>query len=188
MKEPALFLDRDGVFMENRANYVRAWEDVAFFPQALQTLARYDSIPYKIFVVTNQSAVGRGIISLETAVSLNNRILDVVRHANGRIDDAYICPDPPGVNSACRKPAPGMLLKAAKQHDIDLSQSIMIGDALSDIQAGQAAGVKTAVLLLTGRGKEQARLPQKETMPPFEIFPDLTAAFNHLFRHFPRNK
>ena len=89
-KQPALFLDRDGVFIENRANYVLSWEDVEFFPQALESLARIRQVPYKIIVVTNQSAVGRGIISLETAVSLNERILEVVRQANGRIDASYL--------------------------------------------------------------------------------------------------
>ena len=89
-KQPALFLDRDGVFIENRANYVRSWEDVEFFPQALAALARIREIPHKIVVVTNQSAVGRGIISLETAAALNERILQVVREANGRIDAAAI--------------------------------------------------------------------------------------------------
>ena len=166
--------------MENRANYVRSWEDVEFFPDALQALATFRSIPHKIFIVTNQSAVGRGIMSLETAVTLNNRIIDVVQAHNGRIDDTYLCPDPPGINSPCRKPAPGMLLQAAQEHQIDLSQSIMIGDALTDVQAGQAAGVKTAVLLLTGRGQEQSQLPKRHELPPFKLFPDLSSALNTL--------
>jgi len=143
-KHPALFLDRDGVFIENRANYVRSWADVEFFPQALDALARIREIPYKIIVVTNQSAVGRGIMSWETAVNLNNRILGVVREANGRIDACYLCPAKPGIDDPCRKPRPGMLLQAAQEHNLDLNQSYMIGDALTDIQAGQAAGVKQA--------------------------------------------
>lgn len=167
--------------MENQANYVRSWQDVEFFPEALQALAHYRAIPYKIFIITNQSAVGRGIMSLETAVSLNNQIIEVVRENNGRIDDAYLCPDPPGINSPCRKPAPGMLLQAADEHDIDLSQSIMIGDALTDVQAGQAAGVKTTVLLLTGRGKAQYALPKRKDLPPFKVFHDLKTALNTLF-------
>ncbi len=182
MKFPALFLDRDGVIMENRANYVRSWTDVEFFPKALQALANYRSIPHKIFIVTNQSAVGRGIMSLETAVSLNNQIIDVVREHNGRIDDAYLCPDPPGINSTCRKPAPGMLLQAAEEHQIDLSQSIMIGDALTDVEAGQAAGVKTAVLLLTGRGKVQFSLPKRHELPPFKVFHDLSSALDNILK------
>ncbi|WP_420644004.1 D-glycero-alpha-D-manno-heptose-1,7-bisphosphate 7-phosphatase [Candidatus Leptofilum sp.] len=184
-KQPALFLDRDGVFIENRANYVRSWEDVEFFPQALEALARINEIPYKIIVVTNQSAVGRGIISLETAVTLNERILEVVRESNGRIDGSYLCPAKPGLNDPCRKPQPGMLLQAAEEHNLDLSQSIMIGDALTDIQAGQAAGVKQAILLLTGRGTAQAQLPLTQELPPFATFTDLNTALSHLFPHLP---
>lgn len=181
MNQPALFLDRDGVFMENREQYVRSWQDVAFFPQALEALARIGCVPHKIIVVTNQSAVGRGIISLETAVSLNNRILDVVRSHNGRIDAAYICPDPPGVNSPCRKPRPGMLLQAAQEHNIDLGRSIMIGDALTDIAAGQAAGVKTTALLLTGRGQAQYALTKKSRLESFLVFDTLNDALRALF-------
>lgn len=180
-KQPALFLDRDGVFIENRANYVRSWADVAFFPQALDALARIREIPYKIIVVTNQSAVGRGIISLETAVSLNERILEVVRQANGRIDASYLCPAKPGTNNLCRKPRPGMLHQAAQEHNLDLSQSFMIGDALTDIQAGQAAGVKQAVLLLTGRGAAQAQLPLARQLPPFTTFSTLADALSCIF-------
>ncbi len=180
-KQPAIFLDRDGVFIENRANYVRSWADVEFFPQALAALARIREVPYKIIVVTNQSAVGRGILTLETAVQLNNRILETVRQANGRIDATYLCPARPGTNDPCRKPRPGMLLQAAQEHHLDLSQSFMIGDALSDLQAGQAAGVKQAILLLTGRGKDQAKLPQANDLPAFLTFATLADALLHLF-------
>ena len=180
-KQPALFLDRDGVFIENCANYVRNWQDVHFFPEALAALARIREVPYKIIVVTNQSAVGRGIISLKTAVTLNERILEVVRQANGRIDASYLCPAKPGTNDPCRKPRPGMLLQAAKEHNIDLNQSYMIGDALTDVQAGQAAGVKQAILLLTGRGKVQAQLPQAQELLPFPTYPTLADALAQLF-------
>ena len=180
-KQPALFLDRDGVFIENRTNYVLSWEDVEFFPQALEALARIRQVPYKIIVVTNQSAVGRGIISLETAVALNERILEVVRQANGRIDASYLCPAKPGTNDPCRKPRPGMLLQAAQEHNLDLSQSYMIGDALTDVQAGQAAGVKQAMLLLTGRGTAQAALPLAQELPSFATFANLAQALSHLF-------
>lgn len=185
-QQPALFLDRDGVFIENRASYVRSWADVAFFPEALAALARIREVPYKIIVVTNQSAVGRGIMSLETAVALNQRIVDEVGRGNGRIDATYLCPAAPGTNDPCRKPRPGMLLQAAQEHNLDLSHSIMIGDALTDIQAGQAAGVQQAVLLLTGRGAAQAQLPLAAELPPFATFPTLAAALNHLFPEPPQ--
>jgi histidinol-phosphate phosphatase family protein len=158
---------------------------VEFVPQALEALARIHKVPYKIIVVTNQSAVGRGILSLETVVSLNNRILEVVRSRNGRIDASYLCPAKPGTNDPCRKPRPGMLLQAAQEHNLDLSQSYMIGDALTDIQAGQAAGVKETILLLTGRGQAQAKLPLVQELPLFTTFPTLADALDHLFSNPP---
>ena len=172
---PAIFLDRDGVIIENRANYVRSWEDVEFFPQALTAMARLSKLPYKIIMVTNQSAVGRGIISLETAVSINNRVIEVVRGENGRIDGAYICPDAPGNNSLCRKPQPGMLQQATEEHQIDLSRSIMVGDAITDLKAGRNAEVQYSVILLTGRGKEQVQLPEAAQSAPFPIYKNLLA-------------
>lgn len=172
---PAIFLDRDGVIIENRANYVRTWEDVEFFPQALAAMAQLSKLPYKIIMVTNQSAVGRGIISLETAVSINNRVIERVVAKNGRVDGAYICPAAPGDNAPCRKPQPGMLLQAAKEHHIDLSRSIMVGDALTDLKAGRTAGVSQSVILLTGRGKKQIQLPDATLSAPFPIYKDLAA-------------
>lgn len=166
--------------MKNRADYVRSWEDVEFFPQALAALARIREMRHKIILVTNQSAVGRGIISYETAISLNNRIIEVVRQANGRIDAAYICPAAPGENAPCRKPQPGMLLQAAADHQIDLSQSVMIGDALTDIQAGHAAGVRETILLLTGRGEAQLALVDTAVTLPFTIHKNLDEALTAL--------
>jgi len=179
--QPAIFLDRDGVIIENQANYVRSWADVIFFPQALAALARIREVPAKIIMVTNQSAVGRGIISLAQAEAINERILNVVREANGRIDAAYICPAAPGNGDPCRKPRPGMLLQAAAEYQLDLGRSLMIGDALTDVQAGRAAGVRASILLLTGRGAAQAALPQAAALAPIPTYPDLTAALADYF-------
>jgi D-glycero-D-manno-heptose 1,7-bisphosphate phosphatase len=182
---PALFLDRDGVIIENCPEYVRRWEDVHFFPQALAALARIRHSPYKIIVVTNQSPVGRGLLSLEEAVTLNERIMQVVREGNGRIDATYICPDAPDQQTGCRKPLPGMLLQAAREHSLDLSQSMMIGDAVSDVVCGRAAGVRISAMVLTGRGPAQAELPEAAVLPPFPIFPDLQTALVNLIPYPP---
>ncbi|RMH01903.1 MAG: HAD family hydrolase [Chloroflexi bacterium] len=178
---PALFLDRDGVIIENRTHYVRNWEDVSFFPQALTALARIRHVPYKIILVTNQSVVGRGIISLAEAEAINEQIRAEVMAQNGRIDAIYMCPHAPHDLCACRKPHPGLLLQAAQSHQIDLSQSIMIGDALTDIMAGQAAGVRETILLRTGRGNAQLQLPEARLLPPFSVYDDLHTALQALF-------
>ena len=168
-RQPALFLDRDGVIIENRANYVRSWRDVAIFPQALTALAEVKDSRYKIIIVTNQSAVGRGIISMDTAEQINQRLAVEIVKENGRVDDVFMCPHAPDDNCACRKPKPGLLLQAAAKHDIDLSRSYMIGDALTDLAAGQAAGVYQSILLRTGRGLVQSQMPESVHFQPLHI-------------------
>ncbi len=180
MKQPAIFLDRDGVIIENRSAYVRSWADVEIFPQAIYALAALRDSPYRIVLVTNQSAVGRGIITRETAEDINDRLLTVIREAGGRVDAVYMCPHGPGDGCDCRKPLPGLLLQAAADLGIDLSRSLMIGDALSDVQAGQAAGVERSILLRTGRGRDQERLPAAADLPPFPIFVSLADALSSL--------
>lgn len=176
MKQPAIFLDRDGVVIENCSNYVRSWADVELFPQALEALAAVRDTPRRIVLVTNQSAVGRGIISREAAEAINEQLLAEIRRAGGRIDAVYMCPHGPSDGCDCRKPRPGLLLRAAAELDIDLPRSIMIGDALSDVEAGQAAGVGQSILLRTGRGRDQERLPAAAALPPFGVHDTLADA------------
>lgn len=176
MKQPAIFLDRDGVVIENCSNYVRSWADVELFPQALEALAAVRATPHRIVLVTNQSAVGRGIISREAAEAINEQLVDVIRRAGGRIDAVYMCPHGPSDGCDCRKPRPGLLLRAAADLNIDLPRSIMIGDALSDVEAGQAAGVGQSILLRTGRGRDQERLPAAAALPPFGVHDTLADA------------
>jgi D-glycero-D-manno-heptose 1,7-bisphosphate phosphatase len=172
----AVFLDRDGVIIENRADYVRRWADVACYPQAMRALARLHHWPGKVIVVTNQSVVGRGFITLHDAQVINRRLADEIAAAGGRIDAILMCPHAPEENCTCRKPQPGLLRQAARTFDIDLAQSIMIGDALTDIEAGRAAGVGTLALVRTGRGRQQLQLPALDNMAPFPVHDTLTDA------------
>jgi len=100
---PALFLDRDGVIIENRPNYVRTWSDVSIYPQALKALQKIEASEYKVFILTNQSAVGRGIISHSTADEINKRLVKEIESAGGKIDRVIMCPHTPDENCPCRK-------------------------------------------------------------------------------------
>ena len=181
---PAIFLDRDGVIIENRDDYVRSWSDVEFIPAALEALRDYHSSQFRIVLVTNQSAIGRGLISLDQAQKLNQRITTVVEQAGGRVDGTWMCPHAPHENCTCRKPQPGLLLQAASALNLDLARSYMIGDALSDLKAGRAAGVREAMLVRTGRGSRQASLPEATLLQPFRIFDSLAEALNHISSQF----
>jgi D-glycero-D-manno-heptose 1,7-bisphosphate phosphatase len=182
---PAIFLDRDGVIIENRDQYVRGWDDVRFYPEALAALARISQSLYKIIIVTNQSVVGRGLISAFQAGEINQAIKKAIEGHGGRIDAIYMCPHAPNDGCACRKPQPGLLLKSASELCVDLSQSIMIGDALDDLRAGQAAGVSRTILLLTGRGRSQLRQSSAQDLKPFEVFDGLGEALDSILTRPP---
>jgi D-glycero-D-manno-heptose 1,7-bisphosphate phosphatase len=177
---PAIFLDRDGVIIENRADYIRSWSDVVFLPKSLPALIEASRSAYKLVIVTNQSVVGRGIISLEAAHSINRRLVAEVEKAGGRIDAIYMCPHAPADGCFCRKPQPGMLLAASQALSLDLGRSIMIGDALSDLRAGWSAGLKTNALVLTGRGAEQVSLIKTVGDGPYLVFDTLLSALADL--------
>jgi D-glycero-D-manno-heptose 1,7-bisphosphate phosphatase len=177
---PAIFLDRDGVIIENRADYVRGWEDVSIFPQALQALAKASARPYKLVLVTNQSAVGRGLISLAAAEAINRRLVAQIENAGGRVDGIFMCPHAPEAGCDCRKPKPGLLLQAAEALDLDLGRSVMIGDALTDLMAGQGAGVGSLALVRTGLGAEQERLPKPDGLKAYQTYDTVTDALEDI--------
>ena len=153
--KPALFLDRDGVIVENRDDYVKSLDEVRFIPGALQALAAVAPSQCRIVVATNQSAIGRGLLLPAVAAQINDYLCEQIVRAGGRLDGLYVCPHSPGAGCACRKPQPGLLLDAAADLDIDLPASAIVGDAVSDVLAGQRVGA-LAVLVRTGRGQAEA--------------------------------
>jgi D-glycero-D-manno-heptose 1,7-bisphosphate phosphatase len=180
MSWQALLLDRDGVVIENRPDYIRSWSDVVFLPNALQALARVRETPYRIVVITNQSAVGRGLLSLEEAESINRRLTQTLEAAGIPVHGIFLCPHRPEDACSCRKPQPGLILQAARSLSLDLSRSILVGDALSDLQAGLAAGVGTLALVRTGRGHEQEALLRGAALATVPVFDDISQAIEAL--------
>jgi D-glycero-D-manno-heptose 1,7-bisphosphate phosphatase len=180
--QPALFLDRDGVIIENRSDYVRNWSQVKILPQAVSALVAVSASPYRIVLITNQSGIGRGLIPLETALEINKRLVAIIERAGGRIDRVYLCPHKPSDQCNCRKPQPGMILQAAQDLDLDLENSILIGDALTDIQAGRKAGISQVALVRTGRGAEQEKSELIADMQPFPIYNNLRSALQDLIQ------
>jgi len=173
---PAIFLDRDGVLIENRVNYIRDWSHAVIYHDAVNALSNTDLKNFKIVIVTNQSAVGRGIISLQAAQYINDELVKTIRGQSGKIDGVYICPHDPDAGCDCRKPKPGLLLQAAKELSLDLKRSWMIGDAWTDVQAGQAAGVRGAIIVKTGRGADQLSMSLPKGIGNYLICEDLSQA------------
>jgi D-glycero-D-manno-heptose 1,7-bisphosphate phosphatase len=157
---PAIFLDRDGVINENRAGYVKSWNEVRILPGALDALRSLARLDWPIVVVSNQSVIGRGLTSGEAVKDIHARLREEAAKAGGRIDAFYYCPHRPDEGCDCRKPAPGLLLQAARELGIDLRRSYMVGDAEEDAQAALAAGCGP-ILVKTGRGQAALeRMPE----------------------------
>ena len=147
---PALFLDRDGVLNEDRG-YVHRWEDFCWIPGAREAVAAFNARDWWVFVVTNQSGVGRGYYAEADVHALHARMSEALAAAEARIDAFYHCPfhpealedryrhpDPPD-----RKPNPGMLLRAMADWPVDAARSVMVGDKAIDLEAGRRAGVRS---------------------------------------------
>jgi len=149
---PGLFLDRDGVINEE-CEYLHDPKDLvvlAGVPEAIAAINRRD-IP--VVVVTNQSGIGRGMYGADTYHGVNRAIEGLLALAGAHLDAWYFCPHLPDADCACRKPRPGMLRAAAKDLDLDLPGSVLVGDKVSDLEAARAVGART-VLVRTGYGRE----------------------------------
>jgi D-glycero-D-manno-heptose 1,7-bisphosphate phosphatase len=163
-----IFVDRDGVINENRADYVKSWQEFKFLAGSREALAKLTQAGHRIIVCTNQAAVARGRMSIETVEEIHCRMLAGIAEFGGAVERVYYCPHGKDENCPCRKPRPGMLLRARDELGIDLSDAVFIGDSMTDVQAGQAAGVRS-ILVLTGLGVEQFRSHSHEVDGPFRI-------------------
>ena len=143
---PAIFIDRDGTIMED-TDYCSHPKDVRIFPGVPEALRLLKSRGYKLIIITNQSGIGRGLFTLDQYRAVESEVLRQL--GDGLVDATYYCPDAPGQHSKCRKPAPGMVLEAARDYHIDLSRSFLIGDKEVDVECAHNAGVR-AIRVRTG--------------------------------------
>src|SRR5208282_1557384 len=135
----AVLLDRDGVLIEER-NYLHRVEDVVFLPRVAAALKRFRDAGFKLFVVSNQSGVGRGYFTLADVERVNERLLKELARDGAGFDKIYIAPEAPEAPSRGRKPSPQFLLEAWEEFDLDLSRCYMVGDKLIDLECGWNAG------------------------------------------------
>ncbi|MDA8363174.1 MAG: D-glycero-beta-D-manno-heptose 1,7-bisphosphate 7-phosphatase [Gammaproteobacteria bacterium] len=150
----AVFLDRDGTINVEK-NYLHRLADWEWIPGAVDAILRLNRAAYLVIVVTNQAGIARGMYGEEEVRRLHDQIDAMLAPLGARIDAYYYCPHHPDfgdrTSCSCRKPAPGMILQAQRDWDIDLSRSYIVGDKIADIEAGLAAGV-TPILVATGYG------------------------------------
>lgn len=139
MSRRALFVDRDGTLVTD-VGYPRDPALVEPLPGAAEALRELQG-SFSLVIISNQSGIGRGLITEAEARAVHDRVIDVFARAGVGFAGAYYCPHAPGAGCPCRKPAPGLLLDAARELGLDLAGSIMLGDKASDVIAGRAAGL-----------------------------------------------
>jgi len=152
----AIFLDRDGTMIVEK-NYLYRPEDVEIFPAVFTGLKQLASAGFKLFIVSNQSGVGRGYFTMADVEKVNKHLCRELAHDGVRFEKIYIAPEKPGDPSRGRKPSPQFLFDARDEFGLDLAQSYLVGDKLIDLECGWNAGVAKSILVRTGYGAELER-------------------------------
>jgi len=185
----AVFLDRDGVIVVDHG-YVHRVEDLAFVPGTVPALQRLQADGWRLVVVTNQSGIARGLYTQADYERFTAAMVAALAAAGVRLDAVLHCPHLPDaavtayrLACGCRKPGPGMLLRAARELNLDLAASVMVGDRVSDVQAGRAAGVDHCVLVRSGHvlAADEAELADA-------VYADLAACADALLSHPPHTR
>ena len=158
-KRPAVFLDRDGVINRRLpGDYVRSWDQFRFLPGARAGLRLLREAGYLLVVITNQRGIGRGLMSEADLAEVHRRLqVELVRVGAG-VDAIFHCPHDLSANCGCRKPKPGMLSRALERFPIDTARSWVVGDSLSDLEAGWAAGIR-GILVVPRGGQHPPGVP-----------------------------
>ena len=177
----AVFLDRDGTLIAEK-NYLHRVEEVEIYPGVPAALRRLAEAGFRLFIVTNQSGIGRGYFTLADAERVNDHVAAELARAGAPITRTYTAPEAPDQPSRGRKPSPQFLYDARDEFQLDLAASYMIGDKLIDLECGWNAGVKKSLLVRTGYGAgfEQSA-PEK--LSPAIIVPGIPEAADWILKH-----
>jgi D-glycero-D-manno-heptose 1,7-bisphosphate phosphatase len=180
----AVFLDRDGTLIVEK-NYLRRPEDVEIFPATPAGLKRLCNAGFRLFIVSNQSGVGRGYFTLADVENVNQHLCRELARSGVHFEKIYIAPEKPDEPSRGRKPSPGFLFDARDEFGLDLAQSCLIGDKLSDLECGWNAGVKKCILVRTGYGAELER-ESPEKISRAAVVDDLQGAADWILQSLKR--
>ena len=179
-----VFLDRDGVINHDSPAYIKSLAEFQFISRSLSAIHKLTQSGIKTIVITNQSALHRGLIARETLDAIHTAMTAEIKNHGGRIHDIFFCPHTPQEKCTCRKPAPGMIENARKKHGIDLSMAGMVGDSAKDIACARNAGVRYAVLVKTGNFTKAQKELKELAVQPDQVAQDLYAAVEWLIRQF----
>jgi histidinol-phosphate phosphatase family protein len=166
--ERFVFLDRDGVINHDSPAYIKSVAEFDFISGSLDAIAALTKAGFACIVITNQSAIGRGIISPATLDAIHQHMATKVAARGGLIADIFFCPHRPDAGCTCRKPRSGMLRSAARKYGIELAQTWMVGDSAKDIECARQAGCQ-AILVQTGDyQKAKRQLARRSVAPDYE--------------------
>jgi len=146
MKNKAVFLDRDGVINKKRIDHVKSVDEFKIFSSVGDAIKLLRDKGYLVIIITNQSVIGRNIISEKKLDEIHIELKNYLKQSNTYVDSIYYCPHIPEQNCDCRKPKPGLIFEACQDFDIDLKNSYFIGDSISDLDAAGNAGCKGILL------------------------------------------
>lgn len=170
-----IILDRDGVINEDSDEYIKSPEEWKPIPGSLEAIARLCRADFRIVIATNQSGVGRGLLTLDALNRIHVRMLEHIHQKGGEIDAIMVCPHRPDENCECRKPMPGMLTELARRLNLNLTGVPVVGDSIRDLEAAQAVGA-APVLVETGKGRASAEtLRHSEHLAGVPVYRDLAA-------------
>jgi histidinol-phosphate phosphatase family protein len=172
-KRPCVFLDRDGVLNYNRRDYVKSPEELVMLDGSAAAAARLHDAGWPLFLISNQAGIGRGVMTADDLDGITRKLEAALAEAGVVLSGVYYCVHRPESGCDCRKPRPGLLLRAAREHGLDLARSFFVGDDPRDVAAGRAAGVKT-ILVLTGVSGS-ADVATLDPAPAY-VAPDLAGA------------
>ncbi|MBU1168284.1 MAG: D-glycero-beta-D-manno-heptose 1,7-bisphosphate 7-phosphatase [Proteobacteria bacterium] len=175
-----VFIDRDGVINRDSPDYITSVEKFEFLPGSLDAIRTLTLHHYDIIIITNQSVIGRGMITSDTLDQIFMKMKKGVEAHGGRLKDIFFCPHTPDDKCVCRKPKPGMIFSARDKHGIDLKQSCMIGDSAKDILCSKNAGIGRAILVRTGNGPKALLELQGKSIVPDHVANDLLDAADWL--------
>jgi D-glycero-D-manno-heptose 1,7-bisphosphate phosphatase len=171
-----IFLDRDGVINRDSTDYIKSWAEFEFLPGSLAAMTRLTRAGFTLILITNQSAVARGLMSRTDLGRIHHRLRAAVAEKGGQIRDIFYCPHHPDAGCLCRKPASGLLQQAAAKYGLDLSETVFVGDSVKDIHCARAAGCGKRILVRSGNGRVALTELTREGHPPDHVADDLLRA------------
>lgn len=179
-----VFLDRDGVINKdpasiNKYSYVTKWEEFRFLPGARRAIKKLTEAGYAIYVISNQAGIAKGYFTLQALKDITKKMLREIKEAGGKIAGVFYCPHRSEDNCGCRKPKAGLFQKALRRGAINFKDTFFIGDKIMDVQAGQAIGCKTILVL---SGKESLKNRKNWRFKPDYVKRDLPDAVKRVLK------